>query len=85
MPASMPVASASSIASSLAHVVVIVICVASPAGSERATRITAVGPSGTGLPSASAKPESSSSVWGGSAARTPNHPPCRSPSGPVMT
>ena len=81
----MPVASACSIASSLAHVEVMVICVPPSGASERATRITAVAASGIGLPSASAKPASSSRPRGGSAARTRNHPPCRSPSGPVMT
>jgi len=80
----MPVASACSIASSVAHVVVMTICVSPPASSERATDIMPVGVSGSGLPSASAKADSSSSVCGGSTARTDQWPPYRVPSGPVM-
>src|SRR4051794_7582278 len=85
MPASMPVASIRSIASSPAHAVVMTICVPPSAGSVRATRTIAVDVSGLGLPSASAKPDSNSRLWGGSIARTRQRPPYRFPSGPVMT
>ena len=60
MPASMPMPSICSIASSLDHAVEMFICVPPPAGSERATRIAAVAASGIALPSASLKPASSS-------------------------
>ena len=65
-------------------VVSMVIDVRPPGSSTSSTRRTMVGMSGSGRPSASAKPSSNSRWWGAATDRTRHQPRGRSPPGPVM-
>jgi hypothetical protein len=79
----MPILTSWSMASRLGKVEVVTICV-TPLSSERTTRIVVTGMSGLGVPVSSEKPSCTSSECGASTARMRHHPPCLSPSGPVM-